>query len=103
MWRLGYVICGDATLVLAETAIVDLSQQGIVPGAFLGAVIGLIPGILLLLVLGGGQSYVGLAEVFGFIAMSILAGTVAGALLGGGVAVVLVASRRALRSLRLKL
>ena len=70
------------------------------PGAFLGALIGLIPGILLMLVLGGGQYYVGIAEVLGFIAMSMLVASAAGALVGGVVAVILVASQRALNSLR---
>ena len=30
-------------------------QRGVMPGAFLGAFIGLVPGMLLVLVLGGGQ------------------------------------------------
>ena len=75
-------------------------QRGVVPGAFLGAVIGLLPGILLVLVLGGGQYSVGLSEVLSFSAMSLVAGTAAGALVGGAVALAVVASQRALHSLR---
>ncbi len=74
-------------------------RRGITPGAILGAVIGLVPGILLILVLGGGQYGVGLVEVSSFIVMSIIAGVVGGALLGGTVAVVLEGTRRALHSL----
>lgn len=74
-------------------------QRGITPGAIIGAVIGLVPGILLILVLSGGQYGVGLTEVSSFIAMSIVAGVLGGALLGGTVAVVLEGTRRALHSL----
>ncbi len=77
-------------------------QRGVMPGAFLGAVIGLFPGILLVLVLGGGQYGVGLSEVLSFIAMSMVAGTVVGALVGGAVAFVVAAGQRALNSLRSK-
>lgn len=77
-------------------------RRGIMPGAFLGAVIGLLPGILLILVLGGGQYGVGLGEVLSFTVMSMLAVAAAGAVVGGAVAVVLVASQRALYSLRSK-
>ena len=61
-------------------------QRGVAPGAFLGALIGLAPGMLLFHVLGGGQYYIGLTEVLGFIAMSMLLTTVAGALVGGAAA-----------------
>jgi len=71
-------------------------QRGVVPGAFLGAFIGLVPGMLLVLVLGGGQYGVGLLEVISFIAMSIAAGAGVGALIGGAMAVALVAGQRAL-------
>lgn len=74
-------------------------QRGIIPGAIIGGIIGLIPGILLILVLGGGEYGVGLTEVSSFIAMSIIAGVISGALLGAIVAVVLEGGRRGLRSL----
>ena len=77
-------------------------QRGVIPGAFLGAIIGLVPGMLLVLVLGGGNYGVGLTEVLSFFAMSIVAGTILGAVAGGAVAVVVVAGQRALNSLRSK-
>ena len=77
-------------------------QRGVMPGAFLGAAIGLFPGILLILVLGGGDYGVGIWEVLSFIAMSVLAGAAAGALMGGAVAFVVVAGQRAFNSLRPK-
>ena len=77
-------------------------QRGVMPGAFLGAFIGLIPGMHLVLVLGGGQYGVGLLEVISFIAMSIAAGAGVGALIGGAMAVALVAGQRVLGSFRSK-
>ena len=77
-------------------------QRGLMPGAFLGGFIGLIPGMLLVLVLGGGNYGVGLLEILSFIAMSITAGAVLGALIGGAMMVIVAASQRALGSLRSK-
>ena len=77
-------------------------QQGVVPGAFLGALIGLLPGMLLILVLGGGEYGVGLTEVLSFIAMSMVAGTVMGGLVGGTLALFVVTGQRALNSRRSK-
>ena len=77
-------------------------QRGVMPGAFLGAFIGLVPGMLLVLVLVGGQYGVGLLEVISFIAMSIAAGAGVGALIGGAMAVALVAGQRVLGSFRSK-
>lgn len=89
-------------IIPALDSTAEYLQQAIIPGAFLGALIGLTPGILLILVLGGGKHRVGLAEVLGFIAMSMLAATVAGAPVGRATAVVPVAGQRALKSLRSK-
>lgn len=80
----------------------EIFQGGVTPGAFLGALLGLFPGILLILVLGGGNYGVSLSEVLSFIAMSVAAGAVTGALLGGAIALAVVASQRALKSLRSK-
>ena len=74
-------------------------QRGMVPGAFLGTVVGLLPGMLLVLVLGGGDYGVGLWEVISFIAMSLVAGAVVGTLVGGAVAFIVLSSQRAVNSL----
>ena len=74
-------------------------QRGITPGAIIGAVIGIVPGMLLILVLGGGQYGVGVTEILSFIAMSIFAGVIGGALMGGTVAIFLEGTRRALHLL----
>ena len=78
-------------------------QRGITPGAIIGAVIGLVPGILLILVLGGGQYGVGLTEVSSFVAMSIFVGVIGGALMGGTLAIFLEGTRQALHLLSPKL
>ena len=80
----------------------EIFQRGSTPGAFLGALLGLFPGILLILVLGGGNYGVTLSEVLSFIAMSMAAGAVTVALLGGAMALAVVAGQRALKSLRSK-
>lgn len=77
-------------------------QRGATPGAFVGGVLGLLPGILLILVLGGADYGVGLFEVLNFIVMSIVAGILVGGLVGGSVAFVVVAGQRAVNSLRSK-
>ena len=77
-------------------------QRGVMPGAFLGAVLGLFPGILLILVLGGDEYGVSFSEVLSFIVMSVGAGALFGALVGGAIALAVVTSQKALKSLRLK-
>ena len=77
-------------------------RRGAMPGAFLGAVTGLFPGILLVLVLGGGDYGVGLTEVLSFTVMSIVAGAALGALVGGVVTFGIGAGQRAFNSLRSK-
>ena len=77
-------------------------QRGVIPGALLGGFIGLVPGMLLVLILGGGQYGVGLLEVLSFIAMSIVAGAGMGALIAGATMAFLAAGQRALGKLRSK-
>lgn len=61
----------------------EMFKRGVFPGAVTGGVIGVAPGILLILVLTGDSYYIGGAEVLGFIIMSIAAGTLLGAAIGG--------------------
>ena len=63
-------------------------RRGVFPGAVAGAVAGLAPGILLILVLTGDTYHIGGAEVLGFIIMCIAVGALLGAGLGGAVALV---------------
>ena len=75
----------------------DTFRRGLFPGAVGGGVIGLAPGVLLVLVLTGGNYRIGGGEVLGFIIMSVAAGALLGAGLGGlGAA----AGRGAWRALR---
>ena len=74
-------------------------QRGVIPGALLGGFIGLVPGMLLVLILGGGQYGVGLLEVLSFIATSIVAGAGMGALIAGATMAFLAAGQRALGKL----
>ena len=76
----------------------EMFKQGIFPGAVAGAVIGLAPGILLILVLTGDTYHIGGAEVLGFIIICIAAGALLGAVIGGYCAVVLGTVRRTLVS-----
>lgn len=69
-------------------AFADMFRLGVFPGAVAGAVVGLAPGILLILVLTGGTYHIGGAEVLGFIIMCIVVGALLGAGLGGLCAVV---------------
>ena len=71
-------------------------RRGVFPGAVAGAVAGLAPGILLILVLTGGTYHIGGAEVLGFIIMCIVAAALLGAGLGGVCAVIAGSVRRAL-------
>jgi hypothetical protein len=61
----------------------DMARNGVFPGAVAGSVVGLAPGILLILVLTGGAYYIKASEVLGFVVMSIAAGTVLGVCVGG--------------------
>ena len=63
-------------------------RKGLFFGAAFGAVVGLAPGTLLILILSGGNYHVGSGEVLGFIVMSIFALAIAGAALGGAAAFV---------------
>ena len=71
-------------------------QRGVFPGAVAGAVVGLAPGILLILVLTGDSYHIGGAEVLGFIIMCIAVGALLGAGLGGVCAVAVLSLRRSL-------
>ena len=71
-------------------------RRGVFPGAVAGAVVGLAPGILLILVLTGGTYHIGGAEVLGFIIMCIAVGALLGAGLGGVCAVIAGSVLRAL-------
>ncbi len=61
----------------------NMFRSGMFPGAVTGAVIGLAPGVLLILVLTGDTYYISASEVLGFVIMCIAAGTVLGAAAGG--------------------
>lgn len=72
-------------------------RQGVFPGTVAGVVVGLAPGVLLILVLTGGDYHISGSEVLGFIVMCIAAAAVTGAALGGLCAVI---AGSVLRSLR---
>ena len=74
----------------------EMFRRGLFPGAVAGAVAGLAPGVLLILVLTGDSYHIGGAEVLGFIIMSIAAGALLGAGLGGVCAAVVLALKRKL-------
>ena len=80
----------------------EAARRGVMPGAFLGGVVGVFPGILLVLVLGGGNYGVSLTEVLSFTIMSIVAVAVFGALVGGAITLGIVAGQQAFNSLRSK-
>ena len=73
-------------------------RRGVFPGTVAGSVIGLAPGILLILVLTGDSYHIGGAEVLGFIVMSIAAFALLGAFLGGLCAVIAVSARGVLEA-----
>ena len=60
-------------------------RSGAIPGAVVGAFLGIIPGIFLVMVLSGGQVsyYVGLFEVLSFAVISVAAGGLVGSIIGG--------------------
>ena len=60
-------------------------RSGAIPGAVVGAFLGIIPGIFLVMVLSGGQGsyYVGLFEVLSFAVISVAAGGLVGSIIGG--------------------
>ena len=59
--------------------------SGAIRGGFVGAFIGIAPGILLVMVLSGGLGsyYVGSFEVLSFIAISMIIGGLIGSIIGG--------------------
>ena len=72
-------------------------QRGMFPGAVAGALAGLAPVALLLMILSGGGSYnIRASEVLGFAVMSVGLLSLAGALLGGLLLTAAAALRRAL-------
>lgn len=73
-------------------------KQGMFPGAVAGAVIGLAPGILLILVLTGDSYHIGGAEVLGFVIMSLAACTLIGTAIGGYCSVIIRTAKRSLVS-----
>ena len=75
----------------------EMFRRGLFPGAVAGGVVGLAPGVLLVLVLTGGEYHIGGAEVLGFIIMCIAAAALLGAALGGLSAVAAGSVRRGLR------
>ena len=72
-------------------------RSGVFPGAVAGGVIGLVPGILLIMVLTGGAYYINASEVLGFIVMSMAAGALLGLGIGGTCAAVAAGVMRRLR------
>ena len=72
-------------------------QSGVFPGAVVGGVIGLVPGILLILVLTGDAYYINGSEVLGFIVMSVAAGALLGVCVGGACSAIAGGIRRRLR------
>lgn len=73
-------------------------QRGMFPGAVAGALAGLAPVVLLLLILSGGGSYnLPASEVLGFAIMSVALLSLAGAILGGLLLTAAATVRRAFR------
>ena len=72
-------------------------QGGVFPGAVAGGVVGLIPGVLLILVLTGDTYYISGSEVLGFIVMCIAAAALIGAAIGGVCALIADSLRSSLR------
>ena len=70
-------------------------RQGVFPGAVAGAVVGLAPGVLLILVLTGDTYHISGMEVLGFIVMCIVVAALIGAVLGGLCAAIAGSVRRA--------
>ena len=64
----------------------NMFRRGVFPGVVAGVVAGLAPGILLILVLTGDLYHIEGSEVLGFIVMSIAAGALLGAAIGGSIA-----------------
>ena len=72
-------------------------RDGVVPGAVAGVVVGLAPGVLLILVLTGDTYHISGSEVLGFIVMCLAAGALLGAFVGGSIAGIIGGLRRRLR------
>ena len=60
-------------------------RSGAIRGAVVGAFLGIIPGIFLVMVLSGGQGsyYMGLFEVLSFAVISVAVGGMIGSIIGG--------------------
>ena len=61
----------------------NMFGSGVFPGAVAGSVVGLAPGVLLILVLTGDTYYIKASEVLGFVVMSVAFGAILGSALGG--------------------
>ena len=72
-------------------------RRGTFPGAVTGGVLGLAPGVLLVLVLTGDTYHISGSEVLGFIIMCVAAGALLGAILGGLCALIAGSVWRSLR------
>ncbi len=70
------------------------------PGAVAGAVVGLAPGALLIMVLTGGAYHIDGSEALGFIVMCIAAGALLGAGLGGLSSIIAISVRMAMTARR---
>lgn len=79
----------------------EMFRRGVFPGAVAGVVVGLAPGVLLILVLTGDTYHIGGAEVLGFIIMCIAVGALLGAGVGGIFAAAVLSVRRGLARRRL--
>ncbi len=84
--------------VEAALAAARMAHRGLIPGAVAGGLLGLVPGLLLVFVVGGGTYHVGGGEMLSFAVMSIVAFAVAGTLLGGASAILISLSASAIRS-----
>ena len=88
--------------VEAALAAARMGHRGLIPGAVAGGLLGLVPGLLLVFVVGGGTYHVGGGEMFSFAVMSIVLFTLAGATVGGACAIITGLAVAAIRSRRLR-
>ena len=84
--------------VEAGLAAARMANRGLIPGAVVGGLLGLVPGLLLVFVVGGGTYHVGGGEMLSFAVMSVVVFAVAGTLLGGASAIVISLGASAIRS-----
>ena len=75
-----------------------LGHGGLIPGAFVGSLLGLVPALLLVFVVGGGTYHIGGGEMFSFAVMSVVVFALAGTILGGASAIVISLAVSAIRS-----